>query len=111
MKVRHDKRGRKLYTTNMFCPTGTGGGVDPSCGKDKSSASGIVDPIDSANTYIHLGYQINDRLRAGKGMPKWLKEEIDNLDKGFISTPQARTLYRGTEGAELVGKRSGDTFY
>lgn len=40
MKLQVLKSGRRVEVGNSFCPTGKGGGVDPTCGKGSKGGSG-----------------------------------------------------------------------
>ncbi len=98
---------------NAFCPTGEGGGVDPTCSLGSSSV------VSASKTYIVSGEGINHILRSGGKLDDpdsevdHLKEDVDEIDKAMSPASEDMKLFRGTHIQHIpeVGKTFEDRGY
>ena len=113
------KQGQRVEVTdNVFCPTGQGGGVDPTCSSGSGSSSipmggykGLKVPKMNAadrsvlQDYQENSYEINGSLREGIGnAPSDVQAKAIKFkrmfEKNAITTKQDMIVYRGVEKHE-----------
>lgn len=89
-----NRRSDIIYVRNMFCATGPGGGVDPSCGK------GDVGAVGSSSTYkgqpVKITHKVSKNfvmIRYTSGPKEGLSEKVrvDDLEKSSLSQPELET--------------------
>lgn len=88
-------------TENIFCPTGKGGGIDPSCGGGKGSGGSkklspqrkfAVGKLQSASDYLKGGDReaaVADIESAGNQYPKFKKRSEKILDAVYENERKA----------------------
>lgn len=80
---------------NAFCPTGSGGGIDPSCGKGESSKGGILKEIRSvmSTSDAESDDDLLSELQAKFGNHEVFKERLEEaMEAGATTSDFIRTL-------------------
>lgn len=115
IKFAFDKRTGPVPTENVFCATGEGGGVDPTCGKQTPhQAAGTktfeehfpLSVQEKLNRFFSSNDKVNHFARTGEHLPRAQKrkieETVEEMNKQFkenaLFTTKELTLWRGSQG-------------
>jgi hypothetical protein len=101
-----------LPTANAFCPTGEGGGVDPSC--SPSGEATLLEPTKDLARYLALwgqatkmtganGQQIRDALNASQGCSVYIVEREGKLAAAISTLKDERGITIGHVGSVSPG--------
>lgn len=95
-------------TVNSFCPTGQGGGIDPSCGADGSSGSDASGKIPMHDIKVPKSGKLTID-QAHDAMKQMGYKQIGSFDKGEYETPDGKVVklsVKQIKDAVMTGARN-----
>ena len=110
MKLQVLKRGRRVFVQqvgNVFCSTGQGGGVDPTCGK--GSASSALSDDAARKIQKDIGFKVNDKGDAVLYQVRSPKSADSVQKNGLKASPDFGAVYFYTDKktALTLGRSQG----